>query len=138
MHKFKNSPVFLPISHEERVKEVFFESGGRINIHCETIEIELILFTICVKYAKAPFHLSHFVKSLGNSKYETPMKDIEEQVDRKMWVNKKGHLISAKPMAFKIRQVVLSIAMMMALDIHVTEQMRPVDLTGHVLSQGRS
>jgi hypothetical protein len=104
MHKFKNSPVFLPISHEERVKEVFFESGGRINIHCETIEIELILFTICVKYAKAPFHLSHFVKSLGNSKYETPMKDIEEQVDRKMWVNKKGHLISAKPMAFKIHR----------------------------------
>jgi hypothetical protein len=52
VHKFKNSVVFLPISHVERIKEVFSESGGRINIHCETTESEPYLFTICVEYAK--------------------------------------------------------------------------------------
>jgi hypothetical protein len=37
VHKFKNLLAFLPISYEERMKEVFFESGGRINIHCKTM-----------------------------------------------------------------------------------------------------
>jgi hypothetical protein len=77
VHKFKSSPVFLPISHDERAKEVLFESGERINIHCETIELEAYLFTICIKYAKAPFYLLHFMKSLENLRYKTSMKEIE-------------------------------------------------------------
>ena len=55
-----------------------------------------------------------------------------------MWINKDGLLLSTKAMASKIRQVVLSIATMMALNYHVREQMRPVDLTNCVLSQGGS
>jgi hypothetical protein len=67
VHKFKNSPTFLSISYTRRVKEVLFESGERINIHCKTTGSELYLFTICLKYAKAPFYLIHFLHSLKNS-----------------------------------------------------------------------
>jgi hypothetical protein len=38
------------------------------------------------------------------------------QVNRKMWINKDGLSLSTKAMASKIRQVVLSIAMMTALN----------------------
>jgi hypothetical protein len=57
VHKFKNSLVFLRISHVERVKEVLSESSKRINIHCKTSELEPYLLSICVEYAKVPFHL---------------------------------------------------------------------------------
>jgi hypothetical protein len=55
-----------------------------------------------------------------------------------MWVNKEGNPLSAKSMASRLRQVLLSIAIMTALHQRATEQMRPLDLTGRVMSQGGS
>jgi hypothetical protein len=77
VHKFKNSLIFLSISYDERGKEVLFKRGGRINIHCKTIESELYLFTISGDYAKSPFHLLHLLKIVKNLRYETLMKEIE-------------------------------------------------------------
>jgi hypothetical protein len=57
VHKFKNSLAFLPISYEERVKEVLYENGKHINIRCKTTMSEPYLFTICLDYAKALFQL---------------------------------------------------------------------------------
>jgi hypothetical protein len=74
VHKFKNSLIFLPISHDEKVKEVLFKSGRRINIHYETTTPEPYVFTISVEYTKAPFHLIHSLKNLENLRYEALMK----------------------------------------------------------------
>jgi hypothetical protein len=48
------------------------------------------MFTICVEYSKNPFDLTVFLKSLENSEYVPLMKEIEEQVDKKEWLNKEG------------------------------------------------
>jgi hypothetical protein len=66
------------------------------------------------------------------------MKEVEGEINRKMWINKEGQPLSAKAMASKLRQVLMSIATMTALQKCTTEQMTPMDLTGRVLSQGRS
>jgi hypothetical protein len=84
VHKFKNSPTFLPISHEEKVRKVLFETGGRLNIHCGTTMEEPYFFIISVDYKKALFYLPHFLQSMENLRYESLMKEIEVQVDRKM------------------------------------------------------
>jgi hypothetical protein len=138
VHKFKNSPIFLPISYKERIKEVLYGGDGRVDIYCETMGAEPYLFTICVDYAKAQFQLPHFLHSFENSQYESLMTEIEEQIDRKMWINKEGNSLSAKSMASRLKQVLLSIATMTALYQCAMEQMRPLDLTGRVMSQGGS
>jgi hypothetical protein len=57
---------------------------------------------------------------MENSSYEALMKEIEEQVDKKVWLNKEGLPLNAKSMASKVRQVLISIATMSALNKHVT------------------
>jgi hypothetical protein len=47
-----------------------------------------------------------------------------------MWVNKEGMSSSTKSIASRIRQVLLNMAKLTALDKHVTEQIRLVDLMG--------
>jgi hypothetical protein len=62
VHKFKNSPTFLPISYEERIQEILYGGDGRVDIYCKTTGVEPYLFTICVNYAKAQFQLPHSYK----------------------------------------------------------------------------
>ena len=54
-----------------------------------TIE-ELYMFTIYVNYNISPFNLLVFLKNFENSDYKSLMKEIEEQVDKKKWLNKEG------------------------------------------------
>ena len=109
IHKFKNLTVFLPISYIERVKDIFFECLGTMLIHrVRTIE-EPYMFTICVDYSKSPFNLTIFLKSLENLEYEALMKEIEDQVDKKEWLNKEGFPLSARSMASKVRQIIVSL-----------------------------
>ena len=96
VYKFKNSLVFLPISYNEQVKDVIFESRGIVLKHCVTTTKDQHMFTICVDYSKSPFDLTIFFKSLGNSNYEALMKEIEEHVDKKKWLNKEGLPFEAK------------------------------------------
>ena len=103
VHKFKNSTMFLPISYNDRVKDVLFERPGIVLIHCVTTNEEPYMYTICVEYSKSPFNLTVFLKSLENSAYEGLMKDIEVQVDRKEWLNKDGLLLSTRSLASKVR-----------------------------------
>jgi hypothetical protein len=90
VHKFKNSSVVLPILHKDKIKDVLYRSSGISNIHCETTEEDPYMFAICVEYAKATFHLLIFLKNLENSKHESLFKEVEKQVDKKMWLNKEG------------------------------------------------
>jgi hypothetical protein len=97
VHKFKNSSVFLPISYNESVKDIFFERGSIILIHCVTTTEDPYMFTICKDYNKCPFDLTVFLRSLENSNYEALMKEIGDQVDKKKWLNKEGFLFGQRP-----------------------------------------
>jgi hypothetical protein len=116
VHTFKNFPMALPILLEEKVKGVLFKSSGIINIHCKTTNSEPYMFTICIEYVKSTFHLSAFLKSLENLKFESLFKEVEKQIDRKMWLIKDGLSLSAKAIASWIRQLLLNIATMTALN----------------------
>jgi hypothetical protein len=119
VHKFKNSSVFLPISYNERVKDVLPEKGGIVLVHCVTTTEEPYMFTICVEYKFSPFDLSVFLRSLENSEYEALMKEIEAQVDNKEWLNKEGHPFGFRAMASRIRQLIVSLDVMTASNKHI-------------------
>ena len=97
VYKFKNSSVFFPISYNKSVKDVFFEHGGIILIHCVTNIEDLYIFTICLDYNKSPFDLTIFLRSLENSNYEAVMKEIKDQEDKKKWLNKEEFLSGQRP-----------------------------------------
>jgi hypothetical protein len=138
VHKFKNSIVFLPISYNERAKDVLFERPGTVLIHCVTTIEEPYMFTICVEYSKSPFDLTVFLKSLENSEYVPLMKEIEEQVDKKEWLNKEGLPLGTRGMASRVRQIIVSLDVMRATNKSMSQQMRAFELTGNVTSQGGS
>jgi hypothetical protein len=49
VHKFKNSTIFLTISHNELLTEMLCKSSGNILIHYETRADEPYLFILCVE-----------------------------------------------------------------------------------------
>jgi hypothetical protein len=85
-----------------RIKDLLFQSGKILHIHCQTTGVDPYMFIICVKYSKSAFHLIAYIKSLEDSKYESLLKEVEEQVDKKMSVNKDGLLFGTKAMASQI------------------------------------
>jgi hypothetical protein len=129
VHKFKNSSVFLPISYNECVKGVLSESGRIVLTLCVTTTEDQYMFTICLDYSKSPFDLTVFLKSLENSDYEALIKEIEDQVDKKKWVNKEGLPFGAKAMASRVRQLIMSLDVMTASNKHISQQMREIELT---------
>ena len=138
VHKFKSSPVFLPISHDEHIKDVFFERLDTVLIHCVTIDEETYMFTICIEYNKSPFDLTEFLKSLENSPYGRLLKDIEHVVDKKEWVNKEGLPLNARSMASKVRQTVISLDIVTATNRSIVDKMKAIELIGQLASQGGS
>jgi hypothetical protein len=46
LHKFKNLNVAFLILYEEKIRNVHFEEGGILYIHCETTKAEQFMFTI--------------------------------------------------------------------------------------------
>jgi hypothetical protein len=130
--------VFLPISYNERAKDVLFERPGTMLIHCVTTTEEPYMFTICVEYCRSPFDLTVFLKSLRNSEYVALMNETEDQVDKKEWLNKEGLPLGARGMASRVRQIIVSLDIMTASNKIMSQQMRAVELTGNVTSQGGS
>ena len=103
VHKFKSSPVFLPISHDERIKDILYERPRIVLVHCVTIKEDPYMFTIYIEYNKSPFDLTVFLRSLENSQYKRLIKDIEASMDKKEWVTKEGLPLKAISMALKMR-----------------------------------
>ena len=116
------------------MKDVLFDSNGIFLIHYKTTGREEYMFIICVKYAKTTFHLPKFLKSLENSKYKSLLKEIESQVDRKKRVKKDGLPPGLKTIALRIRQLLVSFAIMVAFNRHIIEQMRFADFIRHIIN----
>jgi hypothetical protein len=74
-----------------------------------------------VDYNICPFHLLVFLKRLENSDYDLPMKEIEEQVDKKKWFNKEGLPFGTKAMESRVRQLIVSIDVMTANNKHISQ-----------------
>ena len=107
-------------------------------VHCVTIDEEPYMFTICIEYSKSPFDLTEFLKTLENSQYKRLMKDIKASVDKKEWMNKEGCPLGGRNMASKIRQTVISLDIVTATNRGIVDQMKAIELTGHLASQGGS
>ena len=138
IHKFKTTPVFLPISHEEMIKDVLFEKPDTVLMHCVTIAEEPYMFTICIDYSKSPFDLPEFLKSLENTEYERLMKDVEKLVDKGEWVNKQGLPLKASAMVSRVRHLVTSLDVVTATNRAVADGMKAIELAGQLASQGGS
>ena len=138
VHKFKSSPEFLSILYDERIKDVLYKRLGTVLIHCITIDEDPYMFTICIEYSKSPFDLIVFLKSLENSQYKRLMKDIKALVDKKDWVTKDGLPLKAISMASKVRQTIISLDVVTATNRSIADQMKAIDLTTQLASQGGS
>ena len=101
-------------------------------VHCVTIDEEPYMFTICIEYSKSPFDLTEFLKTLENSQYERLMKDIKALMD------KEGRPLGGRNMASKIRQTVISLDIVTTTNRGIVDQMKVIELTGHLASQGGS
>ena len=134
VHKFTNLTVFLPISYIERVKDILFECLRTMLVHCVTTIEEPYMFTICVDYSKSLFDLTTFLKSLENYEYETFMKEIEDHIDRKEWLNKEGLPLSARSMALEVRQIIISLDIMTTTYKSMSQRMKAIELRGNVTS----
>ena len=98
VHKFKNLMMFLPILHNECVKDILFEHPGIVLVHYMATTKEPYMFTIYIEYKKSPFDLIVFLESLENLEYEALVKEIE-----KKWLNIEGLPLSARSMDSKVR-----------------------------------
>ena len=134
VYKFKSSPVFLPISHEEQIKDVLHEKLETVLVHCVTIGEDPYMFTICIDYRKNPFDLPEFLQSLENTEYEKLMKDIERSVDKKEWVNRQGLPLKAAGMVSKVRNAITSLDVTTARNRAIAEKMKAIELASQLPS----
>jgi hypothetical protein len=66
------------------------------------------------------------------------MKKIEDQVDKKKWLNKEGLPFEARAMASRVRQLIKSLDVMTASNKHILQQMKAIELTWNIASHGGS
>jgi hypothetical protein len=59
-------------------------------------------------------------------------------VDKKKWLNKEGLPFEAKAIASRVGQLIVNLNVMTTNNKHISQQMRAIELTGNVTSQGGS
>ena len=103
--KFCTAEDAMPISANEKVKDVVWYADNTLLIHCETTSSPPYFFTICVDNSKSPFSTLYFLRSLNGSVYEPLMKEVEREIDNKTWQAKDGQPLRARPVAGKVRHL---------------------------------
>ena len=95
--KFSTVPHALPISVDERIKDVLHFKDNILHIHCKTtIHADPYSFTIVLDNSTSPFRVVPFLSSLEGSSYEPLMKEIEADMDKQSWVTKDGLPLRAR------------------------------------------
>ena len=112
--KFSAAPHALPISADERIKDVVHFKDNILHIHCETTDADPYAFTLALNNSASPFIVVPFLANLAGSSYEPLMKEIEAEIDKKSWVTKEGLPLRARAVASKLRSLAMSIAIMAA------------------------
>ena len=83
--KFRTAKDAMPISADEKVKDVVWYADNTLLIHCETTASPPYFFTICFDNSASPFTTLYFLRSLNDSVYEPLMKEVETEIDNKAW-----------------------------------------------------
>jgi hypothetical protein len=84
--KYKNSPVFLPILFDEKVKTITRDLCSGVKIQCVTTRNDLTPeqqyhFTTVLDSQKIDFNISPFLSSLESTPYVAELKQLEQKVD---------------------------------------------------------
>ena len=103
--KFRRAEDAMPISADEKVKDVVWYADNTFLIHCETTSSPPYFFTICLDNSASPFSTLYFLRSLNGSVYEPLMKEVEREIDNKAWLAKDGQPLRARPVAGKVRRL---------------------------------
>ena len=105
--KHKNSPAFLPISFDEKIKQLAEDVFLEIRIHCATTTLGVAVedqyhFTIVLNLEKIYFNITPFLESLEPMPYSEEVKELEESVDRGEYHNKDGMSLTGKRLCTKL------------------------------------
>ena len=136
--KFRTIEDAMPISADEKVKDVVWYANNTLLIHCETIASPPYFFTICVNNLASPFLTLYFLRSLNGSMYKPLMKEVEREIDNKAWQAKDGQPFRARPVARKVRCLLQSIVTMTTANKAVASAIMPITLSRGRNTQGAS
>ena len=101
--KFRTAEDAMPISGDEKVKDVVWYANNTLFIHCEKTASPPYFFTICLDNSASPFTTLYFLRSLNGSVYEPLMKEVETEIDNKAWQSEDGQPLRARPVAGKVK-----------------------------------
>ena len=136
--KFRTAEDAMPISADEKVKDVVWYADNTLLIHCKTTSSPPYFFTICVDNSASPFLTLYFLRSLNSLVYEPLLKEVEREIDNKAWQAKDGQPLRARPIAGKVRRLLQSIATMIAANKAVASAIMPITLSRGRNTQGAS
>ena len=136
--KFRTAKDAMPISADEKVKDVVWYADNTLLIHCETTSSPLYFFTICLDNSASPFSTLYFLRSLNGFVYEPLMKEVEREINNKAWQSKDGQSLRARPVVGKVRRLLQSIATMTAANKAVASAIMPITLSRGRNTQGAS
>ena len=125
LHKFKNAPDFLPISHEEQIIDVDVEDGVLL-ISCATTTDVPYQFTLMIDPKKSRFSISQFLRSLQNSNYERVMKVVEEEAEKGSF-NVRDTPKAPRVMVSKLRGLLRSIEKETVENSKMSNRLKPID-----------
>ena len=126
--KFRTSKDAMPISPDEKVKDVMWYVDNTLLIHCETTASPPYFFTICVNNSASSFSTLYFLRSLNDLVYKPLMKEVEREIDNKAWQSKDSQPLRARPVVGKVRRLLQSIATMTAANQVVASAIMPLTL----------
>ena len=105
--KYKNSIAFLPISFDEKIKQLATDFFPEIRIHYVTTTLGVAAedqyhFTIVLNSEKINFNITPFLESLEPTPYSAEVKKLEESVDSGEYHNKDGTPLTEKRLCTKL------------------------------------
>lgn len=134
VHMFKNSPDFICLSADKKIKDVQY-TDGRVHISCKITTEPYYMYTICLDYSKSKFNLQYFLRTLQNSSYEQLLKSLEEQIDVGVWGTAERRL-GVRSIVSKLREILINLAKATTALVSKGKRMAPIDATMHRLSRG--
>jgi hypothetical protein len=127
-HAFLEEEESQHLSMDSRVIDVVHESTDIVKVHCATTGPDPYKYTMSVDNTRSPFSVGDMMCSLKDSAFESLLKDLGEEMDAGKWVTKDGSPLKAKPIASKLRRVLMSIAGLVTDARRTQSMMRPISI----------
>ena len=116
---------------ETKVTEFDHKGKDIIKIMCSSMRNDPYYFTIVVNVAENLFDPISLMESLSHSFYDEIQKTLRQEVLDKKWATKDGRTLQAKPLAFKLRNVLNSLTVAATEKrARLTQGKSPMDVSG--------